>query len=182
MIETERLILRQWRDSDLPSYRDLNADHNVMRYFPSLLNSEQSDAQAEIIRQLIEQRGWGFWAVEVKQTQEFIGFVGLHQQAADSGIPNSPLVEIGWRLAEKFWGNGYAPEAARAALDYAFNQLELEQVYSFTALQNHPSQQVMKKLGMVNIDEDFDHPKLPSGHRLQRHCLYRITRDQWIQG
>lgn len=179
MIETSRLILRQWRESDREPYRRLNADPQVMRYFPSRLTSEQSDSQLDVLRQLINLNGWGFWALEIKQTQEFIGFVGLHQQAEDSGIPNAPLVEIGWRLDVHHWGKGYAPEAACAALDYAFRQLNLEQVYSFTALTNVPSQRVMEKIGMLNTGQDFDHPKLPTGHELKRHCLYRMTREQW---
>lgn len=182
MIETPRLRLRQWQQADLVPYRRICANKNVMRYFPSPLTTEQSDAQVAVIQQLIEQRGWGFWALEVKQTQEFIGFVGLHQQTQESGIPNSPLVEIGWRLDSNHWGKGYAPEAARAVLAYAFTELNLQKVYSFTALLNNPSQRVMEKIGMVNMGQDFDHPKLPSGHPLTRHCLYSITREQWNKG
>ncbi len=92
------------------------------------------------------------------------------------------MVEIGWRIDADHWGQGYAPEAAQAALSYGFNQLELEQIYSFTALSNLPSQRVMSKIGMQNTDEVFDHPKLPQGHPLQRHCLYSITRQQWQTG
>ncbi|USD64025.1 GNAT family N-acetyltransferase [Vibrio sp. SCSIO 43136] len=178
-IETERLILRQWQPSDYPEYAKLNACPKVMRYFPKPLSEPESNAQASIIQGLIAKRGWGFWAVELKSTGEFIGFIGLHQQSHYSGIPNAPLTEIGWRLDTRFWGKGYAPEGARAALKYAFEQLRLEQVYAFTALQNQPSQRVMVKIGMKNCLQDFDHPKLPLGHELQRHCLYVMSSRQW---
>ncbi|UPQ88951.1 GNAT family N-acetyltransferase [Vibrio sinaloensis] len=179
MIETARLRLRQWRDCDLQAYGRINADKRVMRYFPACLSQHESNQQAQTIAAHIEQHGWGFWALELKQTGEFIGFVGLWPQAKESGLPRAPMVEIGWRIDADHWGQGYAPEAAQAALSYGFNQVELEQIYSFTALSNLPSQRVMSKIGMQNTDEVFDHPKLPQGHPLQRHCLYCITRQQW---
>lgn len=180
MIETERLILRQWRDSDIAPYCQLNADPQVMRYFPALQCEQESRAQAERAQRYIENHGYGFWALELKASQEFLGFVGLLAQSKESGLPNTPFVEIGWRLDSKHWGKGYAPEAAQAALAFAFTELKLEQVYSFTALPNLPSQRVMSKIGMTNTGQDFDHPKLTKGHRLERHCLYRITREQWL--
>lgn len=180
MLETQRLLLRQWKESDLLPYSQLNANADVMRYFPSVLSQAQSDAQVERLRQIIDNNGWGFWAVELKETGQFIGFVGLHRQEQNSGIPNAPLVEIGWRLDEPFWRKGYASEAANAALNYAFTQLGVACVYAFTALPNQPSQQVMKKIGMINTNHDFDHPKIEKGHPLERHCLYRITQQQWL--
>ncbi|MDN3681311.1 GNAT family N-acetyltransferase [Vibrio tapetis subsp. quintayensis] len=177
-LETERLILRQWKDDDKPGYAKLNADPKVMTYFPALLNQAESDAQADLIHSLIEANGFGFWAVELKSSGEFIGFVGLHKQAAPE-IPNTPMIEIGWRLSSEYWGKGYAPEAAEKALEFAFEQLNLAQVYAFTALPNIPSQRVMSKIGMINIDQDFDSPKLPKGHALERHCLFEIKSDTW---
>ncbi|MGD8108913.1 GNAT family N-acetyltransferase [Vibrio sp. TRT 17S01] len=178
-METARLRLRQWKAQDREAFRLMGADPQVMRYFPALLSHDESDAMVQRIFDIIDQKGWGFWAVELKETREFIGFVGLHQQAQDSGIPNAPLVEIGWRLAQPHWGKGYAPEAAQAALKFAFEQLNLDTVYAFTALPNQPSQQVMMKLGVKNLQQDFNHPKLPQGHPLQRHCLYAIKRSDW---
>ncbi|MGR5142241.1 GNAT family N-acetyltransferase [Photobacterium sp. DNB23_23_1] len=180
-LETDRLILRQWKRDDYPDYANLNADPTVMQYFPAVLSQQESDAQAARITQLIAERGWGFWAAELKSTGKFIGFVGLHSQDLHSGIPNAPFVEIGWRLAKVHWGKGYAPEAARKALQYAFEQLRVPSVYAFTALPNTPSQRVMDKIGMVNIGQDFNHPKLPQGHSLQRHCLYQITQETWLK-
>lgn len=178
-LESERIRLRQWRDSDLDEYARLCGDPHVMRYFPAPLSREESDHQADIIRTLITDRGWGFWAAELKETGEFMGFVGLHRQEADSGIPEAPFVEIGWRLAAEYWGKGYAPEAAQVALKYAFETLDAPAVYAFTTLTNEPSQRVMRKIGMVNVNQDFDHPKLSSDHPLVRHCLYKITNIQW---
>ncbi|SON52925.1 GNAT family N-acetyltransferase [Vibrio tapetis] len=177
-LETERLILRQWKEEDKPGYAALNADSQVMRYFPALLSQAESDAQVDFIHSLIEANGFGFWAVELKSSGEFIGFVGLHKQLAPE-IPNTPMIEIGWRLSSEYWGKGYAPEAAEKALAFAFDELNLEQVYAFTALPNLPSQRVMSKIGMVNIDQDFDNPKLPKGHQLERHCLFEITSSHW---
>jgi RimJ/RimL family protein N-acetyltransferase len=180
-METQRLILRQWTSADLAAYATLNADPLVMKYFPSTLTREESDAQVDIIRNLITERGWGFWAVELKSTNEFIGFVGLHAQNESSGIPHAPFSEIGWRLSSQHWGKGYAPEAASKALEFAFETLNEPSVYAFTTLSNEPSQKVMRKLGMVNVKHDFNHPKLPEGHPLERHCLYRITKDEWLE-
>ncbi|PSW15574.1 GNAT family N-acetyltransferase [Photobacterium rosenbergii] len=180
-LETDRLILRQWKSEDYPDYARLNADPDVMQYFPAVLSEQESDAQAARITQLIAERGWGFWAVEVKATGQFIGFVGLHSQDEQSGIPNAPFIEIGWRLAKDYWGKGYAPEAADKALQFAFEELMAPSIYAFTALSNIPSQKVMEKIGMANIGQDFDHPKLPTGHHLERHCLYQITRETWLK-
>ncbi len=177
-IETPRLILRQWQASDLEPFHQLNRDPNVMRYFPAILSKQESDSIAERLTLIIEKTGWGFWAVELKETNEFIGFVGLLSQD-ESGIPETPFVEIGWRLSYAYWGKGYASEAAHACLKFAFEQLNLDAVYAFTALPNKPSRKVMERLEMHNIKHDFDHPSLAKGHVLERHCLYKITSNQW---
>ena len=178
-METERLILRQWRDTDIPPFARLNADLAVMRFFPALLSADESAAIAQRMRGIISEKGWGFWAVELKSCHEFIGFVGLHEQPVESGIPHAPLVEIGWRIAAQHWGRGYAPEAGKVALDYAFAVLFLDEVYAFTAVPNEPSKRVMQKIGMQDTGQQFNHPKLPPGHDLERHCLYRISRERW---
>ncbi|MEZ8824709.1 GNAT family N-acetyltransferase [Vibrio amylolyticus] len=178
-MDTQRLIIRPWKDSDLPEFEAMSADPLVMQYFPSPLSKEESGELATRINELIALNGWGFWAVELKSTAEFIGFVGLHGQDKEGGIPNAPFIEIGWRLSSKHWGKGYATEAANKVLTYAFDVLEQPSVYAFTALTNEPSQKVMKKIGMTNLSQDFDHPKLPKGHELERHCLYKISRKGW---
>jgi RimJ/RimL family protein N-acetyltransferase len=183
-LETERLLLRQWKDSDSEPFAALCADAKVMEFFPSTLSREESDAMLGRCRGLIEERGWGLWAVESKETQGcFMGFVGLHVPAAD--LPFSPSVEIGWRLSEEYWGQGYATEAAQACLEFGFRNLNLQEIVSFTAILNQRSQAVMKRIGMHQT-ETFEHPRVPEGHPLRAHCLFRISgeiyRKQVIAG
>ncbi|MFC0225156.1 GNAT family N-acetyltransferase [Serratia aquatilis] len=173
--ETPRLLMRSWQDSDLPAFAAINADPNVMKYFPAPLSRAESDTMAERIRALMQQQGWGFWAVEVKGGSPFIGFVGL--ASAGDDLPCSPCVEIGWRLAAEHWGQGYASEAANCALELAFNTLQLTEVVSFTAENNHPSRRVMARIGMTFSGETFEHPRLPPGHPLRKHVLYRKRRQ-----
>jgi RimJ/RimL family protein N-acetyltransferase len=173
-LATERLHLRRWREADLAPFADLNADPVVMEYYPALLGRAESDAMVERIEASFEGRGFGLWAVEVAATGDFAGYVGL--LAATFEAPFTPAVEVGWRLAHRHWGRGYAPEAARAAVADGFGRLELGEIVSFTAAINHPSRRVMEKLGMTHDPaEDFDHPALPEGHRLRRHVLYRLA-------
>ncbi|NRN30487.1 GNAT family N-acetyltransferase [Photorhabdus heterorhabditis] len=180
MLETERLILRQWKDEDYPVYAEMTADPDVMSYFPSTLSFEQGVEQAEKLRAKIAERGWGFWAIELKETHQFIGFIGLGAVEADSNIPHAPMIEIAWRLRADHWKQGYATEGAMRAIKFAFEVLDEKEVYSFTALMNIPSQRVMIKVGMKNTGEDFDHPKLTPGEKLARHCLYRIKHEEWL--
>ncbi|PWI31727.1 GNAT family N-acetyltransferase [Vibrio albus] len=180
-LETERLILRQWKREDYAQFAKLNADPRVMRFFPSVLNLEESNKVADHIRGLIEENGWGFWAVELKSGGQFIGFVGLNYQPSSHSLPETPFVEVGWRLSSKYWGKGLAPEAAGKALDFAFSELGLDSVYAFTPLINKPSQRVMQKLGMQNTGNDFNHPKVERGHRVERHCLYKISKERWLR-
>lgn len=175
-LTTDRLLLRNWRDSDRAPFAALNADPAVMEHFPAPQTREQSDALIDRNLPLIEERGWGLWALEVRETGEFIGFTGLSVPSFDAHF--MPAVEIGWRLVKDAWGNGYASEAARAALEHGFGPAGLDEIVSFTAIPNVPSQRVMQRIGMVQ-DGEFDHPRLPDGHRLQRHVLYRISRAQW---
>lgn len=177
--DTERLRLRQWRESDYEPFAAINADPQVMAFFLSPLGRQESDAMAEKIRSLIGQRGWGFWAVEVKGGEPFIGFVGLHVPSA--ALPCSPCVEIGWRLAASHWRRGYAAEAARGTLRVAFERLELPEVVSFTPLGNQWSRSVMERLGMHHSGETFEHPGVPEGSPLRPHVLYRLRCEQWAR-
>ncbi|MBF2720356.1 GNAT family N-acetyltransferase [Psychrobacter sp. NG254] len=176
-IETERLYLRQWQASDFVTFAEMNADLDVMKYFPKPLSSKVSDAIANKCAQLIKDKGWGFWAVSLKETDTFIGMVGLNHAHAD--MPFSPAVEIAWRLHKDYWGQGYATEAARASLHYAFTELALEEVVSFTAVINKRSQLIMQRIGMTDTGNNFHHPMLDADHRLAEHVLYKITRQQW---
>ena len=178
-LETERLILRQWKNSDFEVFAEMNADDEVMKYFPSTLSREESDVLANKITGLIHQNNYGLMALELKSSGEFIGFTGLHKPEFKAHF--TPCAEIGWRIARKYWGNAYAAEAARACLEYAFNELYLKEVVSFTALQNARSVRVMEKIGMKrDLEGDFDHPSLPETSPLKRHLLYRISKQQFI--
>jgi len=174
-LRTERLLLRQWRDDDVEPFAALNADPETMRYFPAPIEREESDAFAERIHRQIELEGWGLWAVEVVDAAPFIGFVGLARPSFDAHF--TPAVEVGWRLARNHWGRGYATEAARAALAYGFDELDLDEIVSFTSQLNEPSWRVMERLGMSHDPaDDFEHPRLPEGHPLRLHVLYRLPR------
>ena len=177
-LETARLRLRQWRDSDLEPFARLNADAEVMEFFPSRLTRETSDAVARRLRDKIAERGYGLWAVEERASGDFIGFIGLQPPAAQ--LPFSPCIEIGWRLARAYWGKGYASEGARASLRAGFEQLGLEEIVSFTALQNRRSRAVMERIGMLeDRSGGFDHPSVPEGSPVRAHCLYRLSRSEW---
>ena len=176
---TERLLLRQWTEADLPEFARLNADPEVMKYFPALLREAESNALAEKFRSLIMERGWGFWVAELTATKTFIGFVGLH--VPTYLLPVSPCVEIGWRISKEHWGKGFATKAAQAALNVAFNMLELDNVYSFTSVTNKKSQAVMERLQMQNTGNNFEHPMVPAGHILREHVLYCIDHVHWLK-
>ena len=181
MIETERLYLRQWQASDFTPFAEMNANPEVMEYFPKLLTTSMSNIIAKKCQTLIEDNGWGFWAVSRKdssdKSDDFIGMVGLNEVHAD--MPFAPAVEIAWRLHSEYWGQGYATEAAHAALRYAFEVLELSDVVAFTAVINKRSQKLMQRIGMTDTQQDFYHPMLNAKHPLAEHALYKITRQQW---
>lgn len=177
-LKTKRLLLRPWREQDLEPFAKLNADPEVMKYFPSLLSKKESDRLAERISAPLEQNGWGLWAVSAAEVSDFIGFIGLLEVGFDSHF--TPAVEIGWRLDSKYWGKGYATEGALAALKYGFETLRLKEIVSFTSILNKRSIKVMERIGMKHcLDDDFKHPKLPKGHRLSKHVLYRIKSTDW---
>jgi RimJ/RimL family protein N-acetyltransferase len=178
--ETQRLRLMAWQERHVAPFAAMNADPEVMRYFPATQTEEQSRASVEMWRAQFAERGWSNWAVELKQSGEFIGFIGLSIPRRQ--LPFSPCVEIGWRLARRFWGHGYATEGAKASLAVGFGQLELDEIVSFTALTNFPSRAVMERIGMRNTGRDFEHPALSEGSPLRRHCLYVINRAQWQSG
>ena len=166
-----RVLLRRWRDSDREPFAALNADPEVMRYFPSTMTREQSDAMVDWAGGLLDERGWGLWAVEVPGVAPFVGFVGLN---VPSFMPE--VVEVGWRLAKEHWGHGYATEAAREALRVGFEDVGLDEIVSFTSVPNVPSQRVMQRIGMTHEPtRDFDHPNVPEGP-LKRHVFYAISR------
>jgi RimJ/RimL family protein N-acetyltransferase len=169
-------VLRQWLPEDLEPFAKYSADAEAMRYFPSTHTREQSDGLAREFARAVEERGWGFWAVEVRDGPAFIGFVGLTEPGFDA--PFTPAVEVGWRLGREYWGRGYATEAARAAVDFGFRELDLEEIVAITVPANVRSRRVMDRLGMTHDPTgDFDHPRLPEGP-LRRHVLYRLGRPE----
>jgi 3-dehydroquinate dehydratase / shikimate dehydrogenase len=178
--QTERLLLRQWKQSDLAVFAKMNADPKVMEFFPALLTETESNALAERIQARIAEAGFGLWAVEIPGLASFIGYVGLSMPRFDAHF--TPCVEIGWRLAFDHWGKGYASEAARTVLRHGIEQLELSEIVSFTSTGNQRSRAVMERIGMAySPDDDFDHPSLSTDHPLCRHVLYRYFRGRCPQ-
>ena len=176
-IETERLRLRQWQDKDYTHFAEMSQDADVMRYFPSTMSSSESTDFADRFREVIERQGWGIWAVALKQSDQFIGLTGLQHQP--DRFEFSPCTEIAWRIARPFWRQGYASEAARAAVRYGFESIGLEQIVAFTVSGNDASIGVMRKLGMTTDGERFLHPEMPADHPLAEHVLYRLLRVGW---
>ncbi len=178
-LETARLLLRQWRESDREPFAAMNADPAVMEFFASLQSRASSDASIDTWQAQLISQGWSNWAAELVESGQFIGFVGL--SVPRRVLPFSPCVEIGWRLARAFWGKGLATEAARGVLRVAFGRLCLPDVVSFTAVGNQRSRAVMERIGMRNANQDFEHPGVPEGHPLRLHALYRVSRSQWSE-
>ena len=176
-LETDRLVLRDWRDSDLAPWAALNADPAVREHLGPPITTEQAAASIRSFQEVLDRLGYGFWAVEVRASGEFIGFTGLDD--VDDVMPFTG-VEAGWRLARSAWGHGYATEAARAVLDHGFTTVGLDEILAITATTNARSQAVMRRLGMTHDPaEDFDHPEVPEGP-LRRHVIYRIHKGQSV--
>ena len=178
---TPRLLLRQWRPGDLDSFARMNADPEVMRHFPGPLDPEDSEALLRRIGADLDRRGWGLWALEERAGGLLLGFNGLAPVAFDA--PFAPAIEIGWRMVRSHWGRGLATEAARAVLAFAFDELSVTEVVSFTTVGNERSRAVMRRLGMTrDPDDDFEHPLIPAGHPLRPHVLYRRRREAHAAG
>src|SRR3990167_2313304 len=174
VLETERLILREWKDADIPIFAAMNQDPKVMEFFPAPLSAIESASLVDRFRRHFKKHGFGLYAVELKSSGEFIGFVGLSIPTFKAHF--TPCVEIGWRIASQYWNQGYATEAAKTVLLAAFNTFGLQEVVSFTPVVNKRSIRIMEKIFMTHDPkDDFDHPSLPKGQFLARHVLYRIT-------
>jgi RimJ/RimL family protein N-acetyltransferase len=172
-LRTARLVMRRWRDSDRAPFAAMNADSDVMRYFPATMDQAQTDAFVDLIEERFETQGFGLWALELAETAEFVGYTGLNPMV--DGVPGAGGMEVGWRLARPFWGHGYATEAARAAVDVAFDGAGLTEVWSMTAVLNVPSQAVMRRIGMT-LHGYFDHPRIDAESPLRPHVVYRLQR------
>jgi len=177
-IQTERLRLRQWVVADREPFAAMNANPQVMEFFPSLLSRSESDAFSERIESHIEKTGFGLWAAEIPKVTPFAGFIGLAIPRFEAHF--TPCIEIGWRLSPDYWTHGYTTEGARAVLMFAFNELKLDEIISFTAPKNLSSRRVMEKIGMTrNAADDFDYPTISATNPLRRQVLYRINRSDW---
>ena len=171
-IETKRLVLRRWRKADREPFAELNGDPDTLVFFPSTLTTAESDALVDRIETRFEAYGYGLWALEVRETGQFIGFTGLAPMPDD--VPGAGGTEIGWRLARHAWHRGYATEAALAARDVAFTGAGLPELWSMTAVLNTPSQAVMRRIGMAEADR-FQHPRVPDDSPLKPHVVYHLT-------
>jgi RimJ/RimL family protein N-acetyltransferase len=177
-LEDNRLRLRPWRADDRKEFAKMNADPRVMEFFPKLLSESESNHMVDRIEKHFSENSFGLWAVEVVGGAPFIGFTGLSWARFDA--PFTPAVEIGWRLACDYWGNGYATHAARIALQHGFAILQLAEIVSFTAKANLRSQAVMSRIGMQrDYAGDFNHPSIADGHPIQAHLLYRLNAIGW---
>lgn len=177
-LATDRLLLRDWSGDDAAPFAALNADPEVMEFFPKPLSRAESDGLMASAEAAIAANGFGLYAIEVKETGAFIGFVGLATPRFEAHF--TPAIEIGWRLTRSAWGQGLATEAAHAVLDHAFGPLGLGALVSFTTVGNLRSRSVMERIGMTRDPaDDFMHPSLPSDHPLAPHVLCRINRERW---
>ena len=180
-LRTERLRLRGWADGDLDPYAALNADPEVAQFLAMPLDRAGSAAMIERIRAHWRSNGFGLFAVERLEDGALLGFAGVTTLA---WAPD-PVPEIGWRLARHAWGKGYATEAARETMRFAFADLQMAELVSYTHVDNVRSRRVMEKLGMARRDPsapyDFLHPRLPDGHPLRPSVTYRLTRDAWLE-
>jgi RimJ/RimL family protein N-acetyltransferase len=172
--KTERLVLRRWRESDRSPFARLNADSRVMEFFPRPLSADESNLLVDQMEADFDKRGFGLCAAELSQDHAFIGFIGLAAPRFSAHF--TPWVEIGWRLSSAYWGRGLATEGAREIVRQAFDVHGLQELVSFTVPANVRSRRVMEKLGMTrSAADDFDHPRMPEGHPLRRHVLYRLS-------
>jgi RimJ/RimL family protein N-acetyltransferase len=174
-LQSERVVLRAWQASDRPAFAALNADPHVTEHFPAPLSTRESNDAAAQIHEHFARHGFGLWALELPGRVEFAGFVGLTYPSFQRPLPD--YADVAWRLSAAHWGHGYATEAARLAVRFGFEQLGFEHIVSCTVPANLRSQRVMEKLGMRRDPlADFEHPRLPPGHPLRSHVLYRLAR------
>ena len=171
ILETNRLYFRNWKEEDRSVFYKMNSDPEVMKYFPKILSMEESNFLFDKFVKNLALKPYGFWAVQRKDTGDLIGFIGLSDVLFKANF--TPCVEIGWRILKSEWGKGFATEGANECLQFAFDILKLEMVYSFTSTLNKKSESVMKKIGMYKVGE-FNHPNLSFENPLNNHVLYAI--------
>jgi RimJ/RimL family protein N-acetyltransferase len=178
LIETPRLFLREWRESDIEPWVAMSADPRVMEFFVEPYRRDEAERIARRFDELLARDGYGWWAIEVKESGTFAGVIALQPVPFEAAF--TPAMEVGWRLAFEHWGNGYATEGGAAALDFAFAHLQCDEVVALTAAINRRSRHVMQNLRMTyGPADDFDNPRVPEGHRLRPHVLYRMTASRF---
>lgn len=177
LIETPRLLLREWQPSDLPAFTAMNCDPDVMRYFPSVLTADESREMYDRIQKHFSLHGFGLYAAVLRNTHAFAGFTGFMIPSFETSF--TPCVEIGWRFNKLYWGQGLAKEAAMACLQSGFSRLGFTEVVSFTSVHNHPSEKLMQRIGM-RFEKTFMHPRLPAEHVLCEHVLYVISKEAFL--
>ena len=182
-LETSRLRLRQWREEDVEPLYAMTSDPEVQAHFASVQDRDKTRSMFEKLHAIIDEKGWGFWAVEVKATRRFAGFCGIKEVSFEA--PFVPAVEVGWRFVREMWGNGYATEAAKASVAFGFGELGLDEIVAFLLPGNRRSAAVCERLGMTRDEAgDFDHPWFQegqlalNGQPLRRHALYRLRADR----
>jgi RimJ/RimL family protein N-acetyltransferase len=175
----QRLILRRWRESDLEPFSVINADPIVMEFYPRTFSLKETRAAIEKIEADFDSHGFGLWALELRKTSRFIGYVGLSRPTFQAHF--TPCIEIGWRISKEHWGKGFATEAAREVIRDAFERLQLGEVVSYTAAVNARSIRVMEKISMLrNKQDDFLHPLIEDDHPLKPHVLFRLPKIHWL--
>ncbi len=180
-LKTERLILRGWQDEDFEHFARMNADHLVMEYMPRILKEDDSHKLKDRFIKHFKKHGYGIYVMQTKADEAFAGVAGLNKVEID--VPFKGAVEIAWRLDYGYWGKGYASEAGREVLRYAFEHLKLDEVVAFAVHDNTRAIHLIEKFGMSRDENgDFDYPGLTKDHPLGRFVLYRLTRDKYIQG
>ncbi|VEG90907.1 GNAT family N-acetyltransferase [Legionella spiritensis] len=179
VLETDRLILRTWEEGDLEAMAVIDQDPEVRRYLPGQGSPEETRAAIQRFNRHFHEKGYSLYAVELKETREMIGFLGLMTPSFEAHF--TPATEIGWRLSAKHWNRGYATEGAKAVLHYAFTGLGFADIVSFTVVDNKASRRVMEKIGLRhNAEDDFNHPKLAPGDPLRPHVLYRLSKEEYL--
>lgn len=180
ILETPRLRIRNWLETDRPLFAEINADPKVMEFFPRRRPREEADALMDEVRRRIDDTGLGFFVMALKDTDEPIGFLGLARTDLEPVLPNG-TVEIGWRVAVRFWKQGYVTEAGQHVLRHGFETHDLPEIVSFAVANNTRSTSVMQRLGMRHDEtRDFDHPRIPDTvAHLRHHVLYALRRDDW---
>ena len=176
-LETERLVLRSWRDADLDPFHAVCSDPEVMATLGPVMSRDEVAALIERMRGIEAEHGHCFWAMVRRADDRLIGWCGAIRGSVG---PIAGKAELGWRMARDCWGSGYATEAARAALDWVFVNRPDDAAYAITNVDNWNSRKVMERIGMTRMaDGDFDHPKVPPGDPLVPHVTYRIARQNW---